>query len=63
MDVLQDLKSIFGVVLHMDPLSLILGYPGHDTVVDASSARLYNILTYAARENIFFVLDKRQTSH
>ena len=50
MDVLQDLENIFGVVLHMDPLSLILGYPSQDTTVDC-------------KEEHLFVLDKWQTPH
>ena len=63
MDVLQDLENIFDVVLHMDPISLILGYPRQDTIVDANSNRLYNILTYAARKNIFlsWISDKPHT--
>ena len=63
MRVLQDLEKIFGVVLHMDPLSLILGYTSQDTFVDANAARLYNILTYAARKNIFlsWISDKPPT--
>ena len=63
MDVMQDLENIFGVVLHMDPLSLILGYPSQDTIVDSNSTRLFSILTYAARKNIFlsWISDKPPT--
>ena len=61
-DVLQDLENIFGVVLHMDPLSLILGYHSQDTIVDANSTRLFNILTYAARKNFLsWISDKPPT--
>ena len=28
--------NVFGVVLYMDPLSLILGYPSQITIVDAN---------------------------
>ena len=60
---MQDLENIVGAVLHIDPLSLILGYPSQDTIVDANSTRLYNILTYAARKNIFlsWISDKPPT--
>lgn len=53
MDILQDMSKIFGVSLHMDPLSLLLGHPSQDNIVGDGSARLYDILSYAARKNIF----------
>lgn len=51
-DILQDRKKIFGMVLGMNPLSLLLGYPSQQAFVDTCSSRLYDILTYTARKNI-----------
>lgn len=63
MDILQDMKKIFCVALHMNCLSLLLGHPSQDAIVGASSGRLYNILAYATWKNIFmsWISDKPPT--
>ncbi len=63
MDALQDMQRIYGVVLQMDPLSLLLGYTNRYVNVGTSSGRLYDILAFTARNNIFlsWISDKPPT--
>ena len=37
----------------MNPVSLLLGHPSQDAIVATCTKRLYDILAYAARKNIF----------
>lgn len=57
------MEIIFVAVLHMNPFSLLLGHSSQDAIVGASSGKLYNILAYAARRNIFmsWINDKPPT--
>uniref|UniRef100_A0A3P9KND8 Reverse transcriptase domain-containing protein n=1 Tax=Oryzias latipes TaxID=8090 RepID=A0A3P9KND8_ORYLA len=50
-DILEDMEKILGTALVLNPVSLLLGY--RDDKVISTSGRLYDILTYAARKNIF----------
>ena len=52
-DVLQDMQDILGVDLHMNPLSLLLGHPIQGATITASNHRLYDILAFVARKNIY----------
>ena len=62
-DVLQDMRKILGVTLHMNHVSLLLGHPCEDSIVGACSNRLYDMLAYAARKKYFPAMDKREISH
>lgn len=45
------MEKIFDKGLEMDPMSLILGIPSRNITTSAGK-RLYNVLTFAARNNI-----------
>ena len=57
------MQDILGVDLHMNPLSLLLGHPFQGATITASNHRLYDILAFSARKNIFmsWISDKPPT--
>uniref|UniRef100_A0A3B3BVU9 Reverse transcriptase domain-containing protein n=1 Tax=Oryzias melastigma TaxID=30732 RepID=A0A3B3BVU9_ORYME len=50
-NILEDMEKIFRTELTLNPVSLLLGYS--DIKHNSTFSRLYDILTYAARKNIF----------
>lgn len=53
--IVNELTAIFGVPILMDPMCLILGLP-NGQIDDSKHRRLFDILTFAARKNILYIL-------
>ncbi len=50
-----EMETIFNMQLDFDPISLVLGIP-NECIVSSANKKLYNILSFAARKKVFYLI-------